>query len=124
MDKQEYKRLAAKERTKHIKLPSGLELDLIAPLPAEITDALIRNNIDIARIQEVGKRSDKDGGLSPQDAADKEVLRFTQVVARMIVDSDGEHPTDYLIGDDYQAFVQQAMDFFTHLPTVTPPHTT
>jgi hypothetical protein len=124
MNKEEYKKLAYKARTKTLNLPSGLTITIVAPLPAEITDAMLKNNIDIMEIQEIGKRTDpKTGMLNPKDAHNPVILRFTQVIAAMIKDTDGERPIDYLIGEDYQAFVAAATDFFTNLPTVTQPHT-
>ena len=83
MDIQEYKRNSLKSRTLHVELPSGLELDLRLPSPAQILFNLsdIDSEDDRTNIKKVLSMIQFPNDLTLDDFTAEDLMALIQYVA-------------------------------------------
>ena len=121
MEKEEYKRFTARISTKHLKFPSGLEIDVIIPRAVEMIDVLVRGGIDVEelfkKVNEIQKKA--------VESEEKEEIFFeptiwkaNKILMALIKDTDGEQVSEYVRRDDYQYLSEVARSFFSGLPSL------
>ena len=121
MNKEEYKKFTASIGVKHVKFPSGLEIDIIIPKAVEMMDALINAKIDLkelfSRLEDIQKEA--------QEAHKKGKAFFNlmsyqahKALADILKDTDGEQITLYIVREDYPYLVEIVDSFFSELPSL------
>jgi hypothetical protein len=123
MDKREYKKRVREITTKHLKFPSGLEVDVKIPAAAEMIDALITAGFDIQDLfshTDEWKKEEQEARKEGKFYFNNTVYKMSEVLVNIIQDTDGEKVAEYVkyIPEDYKELQTTAVGFFMETPSL------